>query len=483
VGNYQSKCCASGEQAHTVAESVSNGNIQQHVERKMEETPPIFKDRYDAGRRLAQRLIAFKGSNTLILALPRGGVPVGYEIAHALEAQLDIIVARKLGAPGQPELGIGAIAPGIRIINEALVRQLRIEPQEIDRIAGRETAEMQRRLRLYRGNRPAAEIVGKTVILADDGLATGITALAAARAVRAEKPERLILAVPVCSEEAAARLAGELDELVCLLQPEDFTAVGQWYLDFTQTSDEEVMKLLQEENNNETKNPFSPGVQKEHTVTVPSSLVELEGNLVVPDNARGVVLFAHGSGSSRFSPRNRFVAKALQEAGIATLLIDLLTTEEEAVDIYTLELRFDIDLLAERLVDIIDWLRHKKPELKIGLFGASTGGAAALVAASKRPESVVAIVSRGGRPDMAGNRVLSEVRSPTLLIVGGDDTEVLKLNRQALRQMHTVKELAVVSGATHLFEEPGALEEVSWLATQWFLRYLIPPASPGALRE
>ncbi|MDD3805478.1 MAG: dienelactone hydrolase family protein, partial [bacterium] len=304
-----------------------------------------------------------------------------------------------------------------------------------------------------------------------------ITALAATRAVRAEKPERLILAVPVCSPEAAARLAGELDDLVCLLQPEDFMAVGQWYLDFTQTSDEEVMKLLQEENNRETKNPSSPGVQKERAVIVSSGLVELEGNLVIPDNARGVVLFAHGSGSSRFSPRNRFVARALQEAGIATLLIDLLTAEEEAVDIYTLELRFDIDLLAERLIDIIDWLRHERPELKIGLFGASTGGAATLVAASKRPESVSAVVSRGGRPDMAGNRVLSEVRSPTLLIVGGDDTEVLKLNRQALRQMHNVKELAVIPGATHLFEEPGALEKVSRLATQWFLRYLIPPAA------
>ncbi|MFA7372129.1 MAG: alpha/beta family hydrolase [bacterium] len=443
----------------------------------MEERASLFRDRYDAGRRLAQKLIAFKGSDTLVLALPRGGVPVGYEIAHELEAQLDIIVARKLGAPGQPELGIGAIAPGVRIINETLVRQLGIAPQEIDKIAGRETAEMQRRLRLYRSNRPAVEIAGKTVILTDDGLATGITALAATRAVRAEKPERLILAVPVCSPEAAARLAGELDDLVCLLQPEDFMAVGQWYLDFTQTSDEEVMKLLQEENNRETKNPSSPGVQKERAVIVSSGLVELEGNLVIPDNARGVVLFAHGSGSSRFSPRNRFVARALQEAGIATLLIDLLTAEEEAVDIYTLELRFDIDLLAERLIDIIDWLRHERPELKIGLFGASTGGAATLVAASKRPESVSAVVSRGGRPDMARNRVLSEVRSPTLLIVGGDDTEVLKLNRQALRQMHNVKELAVIPGATHLFEEPGALEKVSRLATQWFLRYLIPPAA------
>lgn len=283
----------------------------------MEESPLIFNDRYDAGRRLAQKLLDFKGSDTLVLALPRGGVPVGYEVARALGAQLDIIVARKLGAPGQPELGIGAIAPEVRVINESLVRQLGIEEHDIDRIVGHETAEMHRRLRLYRGNRPAVDIAGKTVILVDDGLATGVTAQAAARAVQAERPARLILAVPVCSPEAAMRLADEVDDIVCLLQPEDFGAVGQWYVDFNQTSDEEVMTLLREADNVGTNGHSSPGTRQEHTVKVPSGLVELEGNLVVPAAARGVVLFAHGSGSSRFSPRNRFVAQVLQEAGLA----------------------------------------------------------------------------------------------------------------------------------------------------------------------
>ncbi|MDD3926889.1 MAG: dienelactone hydrolase family protein [bacterium] len=209
---------------------------------------------------------------------------------------------------------------------------------------------------------------------------------------------------------------------------------------------------------------------------MPSGLVELEGNLVVPANARGMVLFAHGSGSSRFSPRNRFVAQVLQEAGLATLLIDLLTEEEETVDVFTRELRFDIDLLAERLTGAVDWLRQEEPELKTGLFGASTGGAAALVTAYKRPESVSAVVSRGGRPDLAGSRVLDEVKAPTLLIVGGDDTEVLELNREAMRQMHAVKELVIVPGATHLFEESGTLEEVARLAVEWFLKYLDHPA-------
>ena len=201
----------------------------------------------------------------------------------------------------------------------------------------------------------------------------------------------------------------------------------------------------------------------------------LNGDLFVPPRARGVVLFAHGSGSSRHSPRNRFVARELQDGGLATLLIDLLTPEEEAIDRRTRHMRFDIGLLADRLIGAVDWLtaRPATRDLRIGLFGASTGAAAALVAAAKRPEAVGAVVSRGGRPDLAG-RSLSRVTTPTLLIVGGFDAPVIQMNRDAMRQMSAEVRLEIVPGATHLFEEPGTLERVADLAGQWFARYLRP---------
>jgi dienelactone hydrolase len=212
---------------------------------------------------------------------------------------------------------------------------------------------------------------------------------------------------------------------------------------------------------------------QESLVSVTAGSVALEGNLGVPQVAEGVVLFAHGSGSSRHSPRNRYVAQVLREAGLATLLIDLLTVEEETIDLRTRHLRFDIDLLAARLVGATDWLLQNPStgNLRIGYFGASTGAAAALVAAVERPEAVRAIVSRGGRPDLAGS-VLSRVQAPTLLIVGGYDDPVIEMNQSALAQLRTEKQLAIVPRATHLFEEPGALEEVARLTSQWFVRYL-----------
>jgi dienelactone hydrolase len=208
-------------------------------------------------------------------------------------------------------------------------------------------------------------------------------------------------------------------------------------------------------------------------VRVTAGSVTLEGNLTRPEEARGIVLFAHGSGSSRLSPRNRYVARILNEANLATLLVDLLTPEEEAVDAQTAHLRFDIGLLAERLVGATDWLvQHPDTsQLRIGYFGASTGAAAALVAAVVRPDVVGAVVSRGGRPDLAG-RALAHVRAPTLLIVGGHDVEVLELNRAALAQVRAEKELVIVPGATHLFEEPGALDQVARLARDWSERHL-----------
>jgi putative phosphoribosyl transferase len=212
--------------------------------------------------------------------------------------------------------------------------------------------------------------------------------------------------------------------------------------------------------------------------------VTLEGTLAIPADPLGVVLFAHGSGSSRHSPRNRFVAEVLREGGLATLLVDLLTTEEEAVDVRTRHLRFDIGLLAERLVGAIDWLGEQAETraLRVGLFGASTGGGAALVAAAERPERVGAVVSRGGRPDLAGD-ALPLVRAPTLLIVGEWDEPVIDLNERARDHMRAEVRLEIVPRATHLFEEPGALEEVARLARAWLVRHLAPAAAAAGRRD
>ncbi len=202
---------------------------------------------------------------------------------------------------------------------------------------------------------------------------------------------------------------------------------------------------------------------------VPAGNVLLEGNLAIPKGSTGMVLFAHGSGSSRHSPRNRVVAQALRQAGLGTLLFDLLSAEEESIDLRSAHLRFDIGLLAERLIHAVDWMakRAEAGGLPVGLFGASTGAAAALLGAAQRPELVRAVVSRGGRPDLA-DEALAEVRAPTLLIVGGNDVQTLELNRQALRRLRCEQRLEIVAGATHLFEEAGALDEVARLAAEWF---------------
>jgi dienelactone hydrolase len=212
----------------------------------------------------------------------------------------------------------------------------------------------------------------------------------------------------------------------------------------------------------------------ERTVLVATGEATLEGNLTIPVGATGIVLFAHGSGSSRHSPRNRFVARHLQHAGFATLLIDLLTADEESLDRVTAQLRFDIPLLADRLVGATSWLGQEPDtaRLPIGSFGASTGAAAALCAAARLPDRVAAVVSRGGRPDLAGE-TLAKVRAPTLLIVGGDDRIVIALNQSALEQLHTPRqELVIVPGAGHLFEEPGTLEQAAQHAAEWFREHL-----------
>jgi len=428
-----------------------------------------FRNRHEAGRLLGERLRQYAGQpDVVVLGLPRGGVPVAFEVARFLGAPLDVCVVRKLGVPGHEELAMGAVAQGgLAIVNREIVEPLRIPQSVISTVADREAEEVVRREKLYRGDRPPLDVEGRTVILVDDGLATGATMAVAAMALRYHDPKKIVVAAPVGAPSTLEDLRDTADETVCVYTPESFRAVGEWYVDFSPTRDEEVQQLLSAEAQGDVAE------YGERAVSIPVDDMTLEGDLWVPTGAEGIVVFAHGSGSSRHSPRNQYVARALEEAGLATLLLDLLTEDEERTESSKGFLRFDIELLAARLMSTTDWLRQdaRTRGLGIGYFGASTGAAAALVAAVARGTDIQAVVSRGGRPDLATS-ALSRVQAPVLLIVGGDDTVTLDLNRKALQELAVEKRLEIVPGASHLFEEPGTLERVADLARDWFVDHL-----------
>jgi putative phosphoribosyl transferase len=408
----------------------------------------------------------------VVLGLPRGGVPVAAEVADALGAPLDVIVVRKLGVPSQPELGMGAIGEdGVRVLDLEMVRRAGVTPSAVEVVEHRERAELERRVQRFRGDRPPVPIEGRTAIIVDDGVATGGTARAAVQVARAHGAARVVLAVPIAAPEAVRDLAGVADDVIALETPEFMRAIGYWYDDFTQTSDEDVVALLSRAHERTAAGSPSGRVTTAQVlhVTIPVGRVTLAGRLDVPPSSRGLVVFVHGSGSSRLSPRNRHVAGYLGASGFATLLFDLLTADEERARRNV----FDIELLADRLRSVTSWLagQHEVRGLPIGYFGASTGAAAALVAAADPDAPVAAVVSRGGRPDLAG-QYLEAVQAPTLLIVGSEDREVLALNRAAAARMSCTREIRVVTGATHLFGEPGALDRVAQLAGEWFADHL-----------
>ena len=428
--------------------------------------PMHFADRADAANRLARALMKFRGCHPLVLAIPRGGVPLGRVVADALDGELDVVLVRKLGAPHNPEFAIGAIDENGSIHLADYAPRLQLDPDYVRHEAARQLALIRRRRQQYSPHRAPIDPAGRIVIIVDDGLATGETMRAALSAIRARDPKQLVCAVPVAAGDSLQAIAVLADEVVCLSSPADFYAVGQFYDEFSAVDDDVVTALL---SSRPTQNTVDIGSSTK-VVRLPVSGTVLIGDLQIPQNPRGLVLFAHGSGSSRHSPRNRFVAQALHRAQLATLLLDLLS-EHEDLDRAA---RFDIDLLTERLTLAVDWARRDPAlaALAIGLFGASTGAAAALAVAAQRPDAVAAVVSRGGRPDLAGRAMLARVSAPTLLIVGGADTQVLELNQAARREMPGTTELVVVPGATHLFEEPGALEQVAALAGAWFARWL-----------
>lgn len=450
-----------------------------------------FADRTTAGIQLAGEVARLHLDDPVVLGLPRGGIPVAYQVARVLDAPLDVIAVRKLGVPSRPELGFGAIGEGgVRILNDDVVRAARLGPRERGAVELTERTALDGRLRAYRAERPPTALTGRTVVIVDDGIATGSTASAACQVARTRGAARVVLAVPVAPPGAVAELSGEADEVVCLYSPDYFGSVGQWYTDFSQTSDAEVVELLNDRlapsggatrsamagteagggrgGRTDDVQPVGATVEREVEMTIDDR--GLPGNLTLPDGAPGVVVFAHGSGSSRHSPRNRSVAERLNRAGLGTLLFDLLTPEEERDRANV----FDIPLLARRLTLVTAWLGAEHA-LPVCYFGASTGAAAALLSAAEPHADIKAVVCRGGRPDLAGD-ALADVRAPTLLIVGGADTQVLDLNRRAAERMHCEHRLDVVPGATHLFEEPGALRAVADLARAWLTEHLSPSA-------
>jgi putative phosphoribosyl transferase len=460
-----------------------------------------FANRVRAGQQLARRLAARLGDRhdgeVVVLGLPRGGVPVAFEVARALHAPLDVLVVRKLGVPGQPELAMGALGEdGVRVLNREVLDLAEIDADELVEVERAERAEVNRRAREFRGERTPAALAGRVALIVDDGVATGATARAACQVARARGAKRVVLAVPVAALGVIDDLADACDDVVCVETPRWLSSVGQWYDDFTQTSDRQVRDLLAAADRSamdfgggptegtakgSAKGPVEgsaegsvEGSAVDEDVVIAVAGVDLAGRLSVPAGAGGLIVFAHGSGSGRHSPRNEFVAGVLREARLGTLLFDLLTPAEEA-DRRNV---FDIELLAGRLVEVVGWVRTR-PALAttpIGLFGASTGAAAALWAAADI--DVFAVVSRGGRPDLAGDR-LGRVRAPTLLIVGGHDDVVLELNLAAQARLRCPNELTVVPGAGHLFEEPGTLRRAARSTRDWFTEHLPSSAAPA----
>lgn len=424
-----------------------------------------FKNREEAGRRLAQTLAAYRGRNPLVLAIPRGAAVMARIIADELDGEMDVVLVRKLRAPGQPELAIGAIDEHGHAYLTGYASPSHVSDAYLEQEKRTQLDVLKRRRASY--HRSAADPRARVVIVVDDGIATGSTVMAALKFLRGKKPARLIVAAAVAPPDTVERLQDFADEVVCLATPVDFGAVGRFFEDFREVGDDEVVSLLKA-----THEHIVPVDAIDPEVSIDAGGVRLRGNLACPADAKGVVVFAHGSGSSRLSPRNRHVADVLNQYGIATLLFDLLTPEEDRDH----ESRFNMPLLARRLVRVTEWI-SQRPEtrgLPIGYFGASTGAAAAMMAAAELGSKVACIVSRGGRADLAMDAV-DRVCSPTMLIVGASDPIVLELNRAVYDALPGVKELSVVRGASHLFEEPGTLDEATRQAAGWFRVHLERP--------
>ena len=434
--------------------------------------PQLYRDRHDAGRAIGRALASLAGlEDVVVLGMPRGGVAVAREVADALRAPLDVIVARKLGVPGLREVAMGAIAEGSRSIVEDSVRWYVGVPRHIvSRVAARERVELERRVKLYRGA-AMRDVRGRTVVLVDDGLASGATLRAAAAALRRLQPARIIAAVPVASPDHCDDVRKVVDDLIALATPSPFETVAHWYREFSPVSDVDVMRLLKRSSGEAPRlaSADNADASDETELQIPiDDRDSLGADLGVPNESpNGLVILAHGGGSSRHSYRNRYLAGRLRMEGWATLRVDLLTRAEQADDAEG-DVRFDIDRISRRLQAATEWAaRTAVPgAYRIVLLGASTGAAAAVRVAAAQPDLVAGVASRGGRVDLAG-AALQQLRAPVLMVVGGADVETLQRNRDSAGLIKSSKRVVVVPKAGHTFEEPGALGAAGEHIVRW----------------
>jgi putative phosphoribosyl transferase len=420
----------------------------------MNENTRIFATRQEAAEELSLDLAEFKNKNPLILGIPRGAVPMSRIVAERLNGDLDIILVHKIGYPAQPEFAIGSVSEDGDILLGDGGRRMGMTIQDLEPLARQELEALKKKRAEFAPDGRKVDPAGRIVIIVDDGIATGATMEAAIKSLLRHNAKKIVVATPVASPEAAKRLQDRSVETHILQTPEIFYAVGQFYEEFPQVTDEEVKLALR-------------GYRNQVNIDLGEKTI-LHGFLDVPNEPRGVIIFAHGSGSGRLSPRNQFVARRLNQSGFVTLLADLLT-ESEAQSRSNV---FDIELLTNRLSALAHWVGHQPrfAMLPIGLFGASTGAGAAIECAAHDTITISSVVSRGGRPDLAPS--IGAVEAPTLLIVGSNDEGVLELNQQALEQLNCEKKIEIVPGATHLFEESGTLEQVAELATDWFSHHM-----------
>ncbi|MEU5663304.1 phosphoribosyltransferase family protein [Streptomyces longwoodensis] len=445
-----------------------------------------FVDRTEAGRLLARRLEHLRGRDVVVLGLAPGGMPVAREVARHLGAALDVLVVRALGVPWQPELAFGAVGEqGVRVLDEDVIRHVALAPEDQRAVERAERAEVARLTRRYRGDRAPEPVAGRTVVVTDEGMADGVTASAACRAVRARGAVHVLLAVPVAPERALDRLRPVADQVVCLQPLRHLGSVGAWYRSFPRIEDDTVTgaraRPIREPgappagSSAPTVPPGAAGGEVRAGAEpverdVPAGPVRLRARLTVPDAAYGLVVLAHGDclggATACDCPGHRRVAALLVRAGLAALLLDLVT-REEARDRH---LPFDIVLLARRLRAATRWAREEF-RLPVAYFGSGTAAAAALEAVALDP-GIRAVVCCGGRPDLARPATLASVHVPTLLAVGSRDARVLCLNRLAADWMHCEHRVAVLPGAGPVPDDPAARDEVARLAREWVTAHL-----------
>jgi putative phosphoribosyl transferase len=427
---------------------------------------PLFRDRADAGEALGLSLRKFvREPDVIVLGLARGGVPIAQKVASTLGAPLGVLVSQKIGVPGIEEVPLGAIAEGSDgVATDSVAWYIGVPSHALSMLAERERGELERRALVYRSGHALPSLRGRFVIVVDDGVATGTTLRAAARAIRRQKPRRLIAAVPIASRLGSKELRGDVDELIAIVTPEQFTTIAAAYRDYPTMSGEADVGSRS---------------HRERTLEIPVHRGSVPADLGLPgtmsltamrttDGARGLAILAHGCGSSRNSYRNRYIAGRLRLSGYATLRVDLLTCEEQRVEGNNSSKRFDVERMAARLANVCDWAASEGIDgaHRIILAGAGTGAAVALSAASRRPGRIFAIAACAGRVDLAAD-VLPCVDAPVMLIVGEADPETLRVNQAAMRSLPRTARLIRVPRAGHTFDEPGSLGAAAENIVKW----------------